>query len=76
MGGYQQMVSYAGSLKDAVNEVIRVVDAEAKDPKAAASEPCSEARRASSQKQPSSFSERGPRTAATEPCSRLLGAAK
>jgi hypothetical protein len=35
-GGYEQMVSYAGNLKQAVDEVIRVVEAEAKDRKAAA----------------------------------------
>jgi hypothetical protein len=35
-GGYQQMVTYAGQLQDAVNEVIRVAENEAKDPKSAA----------------------------------------
>lgn len=35
-GGYEQMIYYAGNLQQAVAEVLRVVDAEAKDPKAAA----------------------------------------
>lgn len=35
-GGYEQMLKNGGWFKDAVNEVLRVVDNEAKDPKAAA----------------------------------------
>jgi hypothetical protein len=35
-GGYEQMLYYAGNLQQSVNEVLRVVDEEAKDPKAAA----------------------------------------
>jgi len=35
-GGYEQLLTHAGWLKDAVDEVLRVVDNEAKDPKSAA----------------------------------------
>ena len=35
-GGYEQLLTHAGWLKDSINEVLRVVDNEAKDPKAAA----------------------------------------
>lgn len=35
-GGYEQLIKYAGWLVDAVNEELRVIDDEAKDPKAAA----------------------------------------
>ncbi|MFZ5892581.1 MAG: DUF3829 domain-containing protein [Myxococcota bacterium] len=34
-GGYEQMLTHAGWFRDATNEVIRVVENEAKDPKAA-----------------------------------------